>query len=312
VTENHEGLAPVPPEPVGLVPSSVVEGLVAQNEADFEELRAELAVALREAELAEKRLWQDHPAALVYDATFAADVEGFLTEWTGSAAPPWRPAVSEEDSAPPPFAEVQSLLTDAPSEESPPPPVAVPRYDPARPRFPNVRSLLTDATTNVADATSNGATDSSAAPVGSSAPDSTGSPLVEGGPTAAPPPESASSPGSPTPPAGVVMSAPSTERQRTTVVVRNAALQAPLPPPPPITAPPTDDSPRWATPAQSQPASSSTPASGQHPSHGPNDDLTVETKRATSSHWTQRVPSRLLIQLGILVVIVGLIVLKLG
>lgn len=264
---------PLGPCPVDLVPGSVVDRLVAQNHADLEALRAELASARREAELAEETLRQAHPASLVYDSDFAAEVLRYVTQCVGPSVPPPNPAPVSYSTTPN-FDEVQRVLTDAGSQ----PTVDAPA--PAR--------------------SGNGADPSGAHPA--SRDDSAGADGVAG----------ASAVGPVEPPAQGDQRLAATSRPRTTVVERDRPV------PSDAAAPPSWERPTGELPAEDVPSvedsrpEESAPLSDDASSDRWDREPIGQSTLGAPRHWSKRVPSRLLIQLGLLIVIVGLIVLKLG
>lgn len=248
---------PLPkPGIVDVLPVETVEPLITRHEEELRAMRLELADAVREAEVAERRL-KTHPAAAVFDDAFEANVLAHVSR------------------------SVATMGSD-PNEGAGGHTMAVtPQSIPAEPHH--------DVGTRH-DVTPEGGPGAG--------------PLVE--PTG----ESATRPSPPPPPPPARPRTVVVDRgaPRTVVVDRNRPA-ADAPPPPP-------------QPAPSLPVSASDPGAEQYITAQANEgSLDADQKgsvrgrgrtRTARNGHTSRLPARLLIQAGVVIVIVALLLLKLG
>jgi len=265
--EAADTTRPTRPDPVELVPTMVVQHLVARAERELTELQQELESLLGEADATEKRVRAEHPALEVYDEDFEAQVLEEVGHWTGRRG----------------FAAISAALADPPLEARRADRDSVQRDAEPEPSVPAGQAVPFEAT----------------APV----------PIVENDLRSTPNGSSGTAPGhgarDPGADVGAEVDVTTPTRPRTTVVDRRSRRSLPAGARPAVTQEP-------ASAADTEPTESQFASFWGEGKDSA--DVPARTRRAKRSRlqWAAKVPSRLLIQLGLLVVVVGLLVLKLG
>ena len=258
---------PTRPDPVELVPTMVVEHLVARAERELTELQQELESLLDQAEVTEKRVRAEHPALEAYDERFESEVLEEIGNWTGRRG----------------FATISAALTDPPVQWRPADPDSAQPEDEPQPSAAAEPGVSFEATFPV--------------------------PVVERDPEATANGRSGTTPGQRTPGANADVGADTDtttpRRPRTTVVERGFRRSLPSGGRPTVTEEPV------AAPETETTESQFATFWGAGKDSA---DVPARTRREKGSRlrWAAKVPSRLLIQLGLLVIVVGLLVLKLG
>jgi hypothetical protein len=319
--ETSSGDRPIGPDLVEIVPDSVVELLVTLYDRELAALRSELDLARRAAEEVEERL-RRNPVAAVYDEAFEArvleQVANIALSITHEDSVPFRYAphgadvpaagVRELKDEPVEFAPVtiepEAPVADfgvsamapigngaAPRYAPPPPPPPAPPTPPEDVRFEDV--LLQDAPPKdvpfqdapCQDAPRHDAPSEEVRPseVFSGAQDTLVVPIVSG-------PQPRLDDVAPVRPRTVVV-------DRSWPVSGSGPIAQLRPEPEPFL-------PARAVEPMTAPIDAKKPTFDQEP--------TPQANARSGSRWLTKVPSRLLIQLGALVIIVGLLVLKLG
>ncbi len=271
----YPGGSPVRPDLAEILPVAVVEALVARSEGELRTMWLELQEIAGSAESAERRLKANRVAA-VYDDAFESDVLAYVRRVVEpEAADRLSLAASDSAAIPPAWANGRSSAVEGalpPPPVVPSAPVASPPPPPPPPPGPPGGSPSDGAPTGQVQAT----------PRSSPKPRTT---VVDRGHRPSEPTHA--SPSAPPPPSDTHPPWPTQPSSATTP-----------PPPPPVVAEFGNPLPAWAV----------SPALGNAPSVS-SGSIAIP---AQEHGWTSRIPARLLMQVGLVMVVAALLLLKLG